>query len=130
MFQWKPEIAGKIAKQHGRYIFKQYKGQPTRLQVRVPSVESESESRIMWVESESESESEFESGSESLTKFKRKKKTLYIICQGYDGRNGTVISGRDLSSDKEVPQDRRASESNHWLLRDCTLDLRCEGYGG
>ena len=33
-----------------------------------------------------------------------------------DGRNGTVISGQDLSSDKEVPQARRASESNHRLL--------------
>ena len=39
-----------------------------------------------------------------------------------DGRNGTVISGRDLSSDKEVPQVRRASESNHGLLRDSTLE--------
>ena len=50
-----------------------------------------------------------------------------------DGRNGTVISGRDLSSDKEVPQARRASESNHRLLRDCTYVggyLRCGGYGG
>ena len=37
-------------------------------------------------------------------------------------RNGTVISGRDLSSDKEVPQAGRASESNHRLLRDCTLE--------
>ena len=39
-----------------------------------------------------------------------------------DGRNGTVISGRDLSSDEEVPQARRASESNHRLLRDSTLE--------
>ena len=39
-----------------------------------------------------------------------------------DGRNGTVISGRDLSSDEEVPQARRASESNHRLLRDGTLE--------
>ena len=31
-----------------------------------------------------------------------------------DGRNGTVISGRDLSSDEEVPQARRASESNDY----------------
>ena len=30
-----------------------------------------------------------------------------------DGRNETVISGRDLSSDKKVPQARRASEWNH-----------------
>ena len=28
------------------------------------------------------------------------------------------FSGWDLSSDKEVPQARRASESNHWLLRE------------
>ena len=32
------------------------------------------------------------------------------------GRNETVISGRDLSSDKKVPQARRASEWNHRLL--------------
>ena len=39
-----------------------------------------------------------------------------------DGRNGTVICGRDLRSDKEDPQAGRASESNHRLLRDCTLE--------
>ena len=41
-----------------------------------------------------------------------------------DGRNGTIISGWDLSSDKEVPQARRASESNDTcrVLRDCTLE--------
>ena len=33
-----------------------------------------------------------------------------------DGRNGTVISGQDLSSDEEVPQAGRASESNYRLL--------------
>ena len=38
-------------------------------------------------------------------------------------RNGTVISRiRDLSSDKEVPQAGRASESNHRLLGHCTLE--------
>ena len=35
-----------------------------------------------------------------------------------DRRNGTVISGRDLSSDKEVPE-------AGWEGR-----LRCGGYGG
>ena len=47
-----------------------------------------------------------------------------------DGRNGTVTSGRDLNSDKEVPQARRASESNHPQGLHVGGDLRCGGYGG
>ena len=35
-----------------------------------------------------------------------------------DGRNGTVISGRDLSSDNKVPQGLHVGG-----------DLRCGGYG-
>ena len=48
---------------------------------------------------------------------------LNITCW-MGGMELSVISGRDLSLDKEVPQARmsRVSESNHRLLMDCTLE--------
>ena len=38
-----------------------------------------------------------------------------------DGRNGTVISGQNLSSDKEVPQARGRGESTDSLGIDLTF---------
>ena len=55
-----------------------------------------------------------------------------------DGRNGTVISGQDLSSDKEVPRTRRFLRLGGHLKAIIYAprglhvggDLRCGGYGG